>query len=157
MKVDKNSNKVTERMRYELSAHLFIGGFDCTPSEVSERVKVKPVKTSDTPLKRGAKRPEGWKTWSYKNKESDDLSCRTVEEGIESLLIPISGQSDRFASLPDEWVKEIVVTLFTNDSGPRVQLSKSVMSIIQDFGFDLRVALYVICDECEKREENQAP
>lgn len=154
--VKKTTNKVTERMQYEMSAHLFIGGFTCTPSEISDRVKVQPTTTSDTPLKRGAKRPEGWQTWSYENKESDELICRTVEECIDSLLLPIADQSDLFAKLPDDWVKEIVVTLFTNDGSSYVQLSNAAMSLISAFRFDLSVALYFICDECEKRDTAQS-
>ena len=138
-------------MEYELSAFLFIGGFDCAPSKITERVNVKPTETSDEP-KPGAKIPDGWQTWTYKNQESDQLSSRTIEQGIEALLIPIMQQSNRFAELPEGWVKEIVVTIYTNDDNSYVQISNRVMSLISLFAFDIKVAVYYICQECEKYE-----
>jgi len=128
---------------YQTSAFLFVGGHtELSVDEISRRLEMKPNKSSKTPLKRGAKRPPGWKTWFFSTENTRELSFRSVDEVIIELISELNCKGDNFRSLPKECRREIVVSVYSEYCNNTSTVSTDAIKALSEFSFSLRIATY---------------
>ncbi|WOI54414.1 DUF4279 domain-containing protein [Parvularcula sp. LCG005] len=100
---------------YETQCVLFISSDDLAPDDVTRRLQVTPTRTSNDPIKRGAKRLKNFCFWRYKNPSSVRLEKRPVQTAVEAIIDNPKIDLQKIAALPGKWRKEIVVTIFSDD------------------------------------------
>lgn len=137
-----------ESVDYETSAFLFVGGYtSLCVEEITQILDLTPVKTSNDPLKRGAQRPAGWKTWFFYTESTKKFKNRSLEEVVGELLLEIGEKKSNFFNLPTDCEKEIVVTIFPEYGNVSVDFSHDFIKTFGELPVPLRVAVYSGSDD----------
>lgn len=130
---------------YETKAFFTIRGPTVVPDEITEHMQITPSKTSDDPLNPGAKRRNNDGFWRYKNDESSTLKVRSIESTLKSLLDNSDLKLDRIRSLPKEFEKTFIVTIFSDDR-PCFFLSPELMAVLAEIGVSVELSIYAGSD-----------
>lgn len=135
-------------MKIKNNAALVIGGFECSPNEITKLMKVAPTQTwlRGEPVAanaRNVQKQNGWQLMSQL-----DPTVTSMQQAIEDILDRLPDPS-ALKAVPSGSYLEMSCVVYSYDVRPFLELTSGVLSRMGVLGIDLDLDIYDLSSEGE--------